>query len=189
MSIKDNPTPITIEMFWNNEPKETHTKECYIGEYDENNPDIDGFYWFDTADGIVCDHGDFTVTKVIVDNDSKNDINPQNLKEGDTFIIVSTDDTDLEEWYKNLDAKDGTIAELEISTIELESQLIWTEDCPYGIQMQDITKIKKPSRGDILEKVYAQMTEDVNVEDFTSIECLLKDVPLESLIAYLPEEG
>jgi len=111
------PISLVVEMFWNNEPDDKMEKECYIGTYDEKDPDTDAFFWFETAEGIVCDHGDFTVTRVV--------------------------------------SYDGT------------SVL---------------------GRGDVLEKVFEQITQDVYMSDFSSIEELLSEVNIKKLNDYLPEK-
>ena len=49
-------------------------------------------------------------------------------------------------------------------------------------------KGKKMTRGDVLEKVYRQIREDVYVEDFTAIEQLLATVSVDNLLDYLTEE-
>ena len=46
----------------------------------------------------------------------------------------------------------------------------------------------KLADGDLYDDVMEQMAEDMRNSDFTAIEELLKFVPRENLIAYLPEE-
>ena len=43
------------------------------------------------------------------------------------------------------------------------------------------------TRGEILEKVYKQIKEDVDVCDYSAIEELLTSVSIENLIEFLPE--
>ena len=116
----------------------------------------------------------------------KLEINPQNLKIDDLIVITENEDQDLEDWYSTLDLEDGTIAPLKISAIELESQLIWAENCPFAIQISAVTKIS--NRGILLALAYEQIIKDVAMGDFTSIEQLLKDVSEEELSAFLPEQ-
>ena len=52
--------------------------------------------------------------------------------------------------------------------------------------MSEIEKAIK-ERNEIINKVLIQIKKDVEVQDFTSIEELIKDLPIEKLIDYLPE--
>lgn len=62
------------------------------------------------------------------------DANYQNLKIGDKIIIVHNEDQDLEDWY---DEQDSCI--LTIESLEIESELLWTKEAPYAIQMACVT--------------------------------------------------
>jgi hypothetical protein len=44
------------------------------------------------------------------------------------------------------------------------------------------------TRDQLLEKVFAQLEQDIENRDYTAIEEMLARVPNETLIAYLPEE-
>jgi hypothetical protein len=52
-----------------------------------------------------------------------------------------------------------------------------------------VTTYNELADGDLRDEVINQIAQDISNSDFTAIEELLKFVPRENLIAYLPEEG
>jgi hypothetical protein len=56
-----------------------------------------------------------------------------------------------------------------------------------GFQSKRASALAKLADGDLYDEVMEQMAEDIRNSDFTAIEELLKFVPRENLIAYLPE--
>jgi len=57
-----------------------------------------------------------------------------------------------------------------------------------GFQSKRASAHDKLADGDLRDEVMNQIAEDLSNSDFTAIEELLKFVPRENLIAYLPEE-
>ena len=57
-----------------------------------------------------------------------------------------------------------------------------------GFQSKRASAYAKLADGDLRDEVMNQIAEDLSNSDFTAIEELLKFVPRENLIAYLPEE-
>jgi hypothetical protein len=57
-----------------------------------------------------------------------------------------------------------------------------------GFQSKRASAYDKLAIGDLYDEVLNQIAEDIGNSDFTAIEELLKFVPRENLIAYLPEE-
>lgn len=59
------------------------------------------------------------------------DANYEDIEVGDKFVYIGEprDDEDLYAWME-----DNTFVHF-ISELEEESELVWTEDCPYSIQM------------------------------------------------------
>jgi len=76
---------ISIEFSWNNEPDIILKKECYVGVYDEDNPEVDSFYWFEDTNLILGDCGDFTVHDFKV-TDSCNNRLLKDLEEYDRYM-------------------------------------------------------------------------------------------------------
>jgi hypothetical protein len=58
-----------------------------------------------------------------------------------------------------------------------------------GFQSKRASAYDKLATGDLYDEVLNQIAQDISNSDFTAIEELLKFVPRENLIAYLPEEG
>lgn len=65
-------------------------------------------------------------------------LNDLGIKVGDKFTILgSCEDTDLMDWYEEQNSEILTINE-----IDYESGIVWTDECPYGIWVQEISLIK-----------------------------------------------
>ena len=61
----------------------------------------------------------------------------QDIKVGDKVEFIETEDVDLLDWIS-----DNNITTFIISSLCNESELVWTEDCPYGIAMADILLVR-----------------------------------------------
>lgn len=66
------------------------------------------------------------------------DANYQDLKVGDRFVIIHNEDQDLDDWYE-----ENGYGILTINSLEVESELLWTVDCPYAIQMACVLRVNE----------------------------------------------
>ena len=57
-----------------------------------------------------------------------------------------------------------------------------------GFQSKRASAYDKLADGDLYDEVLNQIAQDIGNSDFAAIEELLKSVPRENLISYLPEE-
>lgn len=81
---------LDVTFFWNNEPDTQHTKECYVGIYNEDTPDIDSFYWFRSVKEILGEHGDFTVTTYKITDSHDNKL-LKKLEEYDDYMTTKVE--------------------------------------------------------------------------------------------------
>lgn len=77
---------VQITGYWN-DTKESIGRECYVGVYGKETPEVDSFFWFRDVGEIVGDHGDFTVTDYRV-SDTNNNNYLKKLEEYDDYMTT-----------------------------------------------------------------------------------------------------
>lgn len=54
-------TEIIVIGYWRNEPRKTFVKNCIIGVWNEESNDDHIFFYFDSEQTVLGDHGDFII--------------------------------------------------------------------------------------------------------------------------------
>lgn len=110
---------------------------CFLAKVNSLNDDFFYIDGYENANNYTKE----TVETVLynLENILQEEINEEEpLHVGDKFIITETDDLDLEEWY---DEQEDKI--LVAKTVEYDAWGVWTENCPYRIDLSEIEKIEE----------------------------------------------
>jgi len=106
---------VNISFTWNNEPDTVLEKECFVGVYDENNPNVDALYWFESVNEIQGNVGDFTVLDFKVTDTCDNRM----LKKLEAYDKYMTDIVENEGYSMPISIKD--FLECQINPIALSN--------------------------------------------------------------------